>query len=141
MARKPMGKYRLRELRTVLLMIDLYEKHHRADAESDDRYRQLSAYATNRLERCQFGEDKPACKHCPIHCYQPAKREQIRAIMRWSGPRMLLHHPILAIRHLIDDHRPVPVHSPRQEVAVRTRQPSTTPSDNDIKKAADAAFL
>ncbi len=61
MARKPMGKYRLRELRTVLLMIDLYEKHHPAEVEYGDHYQQLSAYATNRLERCQFGEEKPAC--------------------------------------------------------------------------------
>ncbi len=46
MARKPMGKYRLRELCTVLLMIDLYEKHHPAEVEYGDRYQQLSAYAT-----------------------------------------------------------------------------------------------
>lgn len=134
MARQPMGKYRLRELRTVLLMIDLYEKHHPADEKDSDRYQQLSAYATNRLERCQFGEEKPACKHCPIHCYQPARREQIRAIMRWSGPRMLLHHPILAIRHLIDDHRPVPAHTPRQETAARVRQPQAASSHHSIKK-------
>lgn len=134
MARKPMGQYRLRELRTVLLMIDLYEKHHPADVENADRYQQLSAYATNRLERCQFGEEKPACKHCPIHCYQPAKREQIRAIMRWSGPRMLLHHPILAIRHLIDDHRPVPAHTPPQASTTRVHQPQTVSPDNGIKK-------
>lgn len=134
MARKPMGTYRQRELRTVLLMIDLYEKHHPVDSVDDERYRQLSVYATNRLERCQFGEEKPACKHCPIHCYQPAKREEIRAIMRWSGPRMLLHHPILAIRHLIDDHRPVPEHASRQETATRTRQQQATLSDRDIKK-------
>lgn len=141
MARQPMGKYRLQELRTVLLMIDLYEKHHPTEVEEGDRYQQLSAYATNRLERCQFGEEKPACKHCPIHCYQPARREQIRAIMRWSGPRMLLHHSILAIRHLIDDHRPVPEHRPRQETTTRVRQPQTTSLDQGIKKAADAAFL
>ena len=129
MARKPMGKHRQRERHTVLLMIDLYEKHHPVDIENDQRYRQLAAYATNRLERCQFGEEKPACKHCPIHCYQPAKREEIRAIMRWSGPRMLLHHPILAIRHLIDDHRPVPAHTPRQETPPRDARPI-----QDVKK-------
>ncbi|MGL9720960.1 nitrous oxide-stimulated promoter family protein [Symbiopectobacterium sp.] len=134
MARKPMGKYRLRELRTVLLMIDLYEKHHPTEMENDDRYQQLSAYATNRLERCQFGEEKPACKHCPIHCYQPAKREQIRAIMRWSGPRMLLHHPILAIRHLIDDHRPVPAYTPRQAPTARVHQSQKASPDQGIKK-------
>ncbi|KHT23512.1 hypothetical protein RC96_02170 [Pectobacterium carotovorum subsp. carotovorum] len=99
-------------------MIELYEKHH---PETDDnaQYKDLFNYAIKRLERCQFGEDKPACKHCPIHCYQPARREAIKAIMRWSGPRMLLRHPILAIRHLIDDHRPVPDY-PKKETAPKT---------------------
>ena len=27
-------------------------------------------------------------------------REQIRTVMRWSGPRMLFVHPVLAIRHM-----------------------------------------
>ena len=32
----------------------------------------------------------------------------MKQIMRWAGPRMLIYHPILAIRHLIDDKKPVP---------------------------------
>ena len=43
-----------------------------------------------------------------MHCYQPAKREEMKQIMRWAGPRMLWRHPILTVRHLIDDKRPVP---------------------------------
>ncbi|WP_420213628.1 nitrous oxide-stimulated promoter family protein, partial [Klebsiella pneumoniae] len=42
------------------------------------------------------------CKQCPVHCYQPAKREEMKQIMRWAGPRMLWRHPILTIRHLLD---------------------------------------
>lgn len=62
----------------------------------------LLDYALQRLERCRFGEDKPSCTRCPVHCYKPAMREQIRQVMRYSGPRMLLHNPIMAIRHLWD---------------------------------------
>lgn len=62
----------------------------------------LLDYAHKRLERCRFGEDKPSCTRCPVHCYKPAMREQIRQVMRYSGPRMLLHNPIMAIRHLWD---------------------------------------
>ncbi len=29
-------------------------------------------------------------------------REKIRAIMRFSGPRMMFHHPVAAVRHLIE---------------------------------------
>lgn len=47
-------------------------------------------------------------KQCPVHCYQPAKREEMKQIMRWAGPRMLWRHPILTVRHLVDDRRPVP---------------------------------
>ena len=32
-------------------------------------------------------------------------REKIRAVMRFSGPRMLLYHPVLAVRHLIEQQR------------------------------------
>jgi hypothetical protein len=35
-------------------------------------------------------------------CYTPDMRERIRAVMRFSGPRMLLHHPWLALMHLVD---------------------------------------
>ena len=28
-------------------------------------------------------------------------REQIRAVMRWAGPRMLPVHPVLSIKHVI----------------------------------------
>ena len=62
----------------------------------------LLDYAHQRLEHCKFGEDKPSCTRCPVHCYKPAMREQIRQVMRYSGPRMLLHDPIMAIRHLWD---------------------------------------
>ena len=62
----------------------------------------LLDYAHKRLDHCKFGEDKPSCTRCPVHCYKPALREQIRQVMRYSGPRMLLHDPIMAIRHLWD---------------------------------------
>ncbi|KAA9001740.1 nitrous oxide-stimulated promoter family protein [Affinibrenneria salicis] len=108
MRNSPPGKRRRRELTTVGLMIELYQQAHPTPAGDDQHYALLLQYAQKRLEKCYFGEQKPACKNCPIHCYQPARRAAIKIIMRWAGPRMLLHHPILAIRHLIDDRRPAP---------------------------------
>jgi hypothetical protein len=35
-------------------------------------------------------------------------RKQIQLIMKWSGPRMLWHHPWLALRHLLDSRRKAP---------------------------------
>ncbi len=61
---------------------------------------ELLDYARGRLDRCPYGEAKPACNQCPIHCYQPARRERMREVMRYAGPRMLLRHPWLALVHL-----------------------------------------
>lgn len=103
-----------RECDTVSKMIVLYCKtHHKAQNDQlCDACQGLKAYAHQRIERCPFGEGKPTCAKCPIHCYQPDRREQIRQVMRFSGPRMLLHHPILAIRHLLNSLRKPPARKP-----------------------------
>jgi predicted amidophosphoribosyltransferase len=95
-----------RERRTIEAMIRLYcERVHSTNnglcAECDD----LRAFAELRLSKCPFQEEKPTCASCPIHCYKPDRREQIRAVMRYSGPRMMLKHPILAVRHMLDGRR------------------------------------
>lgn len=91
-----------REKRVVARMIDLYCRKNLKVAELPEEYRELLSYAHKRLEGCKFGEAKPACKRCPIHCYKPSMRDKIRAVMRWAGPRMLLYNPIAAIRHLLN---------------------------------------
>jgi len=97
-----------REKKTIRHMIALYERACPNAVNSPEHYAGLNAYAEKRLDKCVFGEEKPACKQCPVHCYQPAKREEMKQIMRWAGPRMLWRHPILTVQHLIDDKRPVP---------------------------------
>jgi hypothetical protein len=62
----------------------------------------LADYALARLDACPFQEDKTTCARCPVHCYRPAMRERIRAVMRYAGPRLLYRHPVLAIQHLLD---------------------------------------
>lgn len=58
-------------------------------------------YAHQRLENCVFGDGKPACAKCPVHCYKPEMRAKIRTIMRFSGPLMPLAHPVDTLRHYI----------------------------------------
>ena len=99
-----------RESNTIKQMIEMYccENH------SSDRLcaqcSTLLEYALQRLEKCPFQEGKTTCAQCPIHCYTLDKREQIRTIMRYSGPRMMYKHPIAAIWHLIDQRRKEPVY-------------------------------
>lgn len=68
----------------------------------------LFEYASYRLARCPYGEEKPTCVKCPIHCYGRDKREMMQEVMRYAGPRMLFRHPVLAIRHLMDGKKEVP---------------------------------
>lgn len=90
------------EKRVVEQMVELYCKHKLGMLAIDDEHKALIAYAHKRLDGCKFGDDKPACKRCPIHCYKPTMRAEMRAIMRWAGPRMIIYNPIAAIKHLFN---------------------------------------
>jgi len=82
-------------------MVRLYcAEQHRSAGGLCESCEALLDYSHQRLDRCPYGEHKPACNQCPIHCYQPARREAMRDVMRLAGPRMLLRHPWLAIVHL-----------------------------------------
>ena len=89
------------EKETISLMLALYchDKHGQIKELCED-CRQLEVYAHQRLEHCQFMPEKPVCAKCPVHCYQPHYRQQIREVMRYAGPRMLTRAPGAAIRHL-----------------------------------------
>jgi len=101
---------RARELRTIEAMMRLYCRGHRHRCEGGARLcaecGALFEYATRRLERCVFGDAKPTCANCIVHCYTPEMREQVRVMMRWAGPRMMFRHPILGILHKLDGRRP-----------------------------------
>ncbi len=90
-----------REKKTVSKMIRIYcrSKHGLLRMLCSD-CAQLEAYAHARLERCPFGEAKPVCHKCAVHCYRAEHRQKIREVMRFSGPRMLLHHPVDALQYL-----------------------------------------
>jgi len=62
--------------------------------------RRLLAHALVKRSRCPL-EPKPACKHCPEHCYQPTYRKQIREVMKYSGRRLVLSGRLDYLWHLI----------------------------------------
>ena len=63
----------------------------------------VDQYAQQRLDKCPFGDEKSSCEDCTIHCYKSDMREKMREIMRFSGPRMILYHPIDAVIHILKD--------------------------------------
>ena len=89
------------EKTTVELMINLYCRKKHDQKSLCIECKALKNYAMKRLDKCPFGDEKPACKDCKIHCYQAEQREQIRQIMRFSGPRMLIYYPFEYLRHKI----------------------------------------
>jgi hypothetical protein len=98
-----------REQRTIEAMLHIYCRHHHAARGTlcGDCSRLLD-YARRRLATCPFQEAKPACSHCEVHCYSNAMRAQVRTVMRFAGPRMLLRHPLLGLWHMRDSRRPSP---------------------------------
>lgn len=103
---KKIEKKRQKEQYVVEEMIRLYcRRHHQKEfgeaKELCPACQALLEYARQRSQKCPFMEEKTFCANCRVHCYKPEMREEIRKVMRYVGPRMLLHHPLLAIWHLI----------------------------------------
>jgi Nitrous oxide-stimulated promoter len=100
---------RKQERKTIEAMIALYcRRQHASGGDLCPECAALADYARQRLEKCPFGDQKPTCATCPIHCYKPACRAQVREVMRYAGPRLLLRRPVLTIRHLLVERTAAP---------------------------------
>lgn len=92
-----------REKKTIDVMVRIYcHDHHKISDDLCADCLALQGYAHDRLDTCPFNDEKPACNKCTVHCYSPKMRAQAREVMRYSGPRMLLRHPLLSLLHLLD---------------------------------------
>jgi hypothetical protein len=105
----------IREHRTIEAMVRLFCRgRHGSRAGLCPDCAELLTYAHRRIDACPHGEDKPSCGVCTIRCYgassalgsqRAVMRERILAVMRWSGPRMALHHPWMTVMHMLDRYR------------------------------------
>ncbi|MGY5880885.1 MAG: nitrous oxide-stimulated promoter family protein [Candidatus Thorarchaeota archaeon] len=98
-----------KEKATVEKLIRLYceKKHNSSEDLLCAECQSLLEYSNQRLDTCQFGEDKSSCRKCPVHCYRPTMRSEIRNVMRFSGPRIVFRAPAIWIRHKIHDREDV----------------------------------
>jgi hypothetical protein len=104
-----------REKKTIHAMLGIYcRAKHGAKADLCAECQALLAYAEERIVKCPFLPEKPTCAKCPVHCYTPARREEIRRVMRYAGPRMLLSHPFLTLTHSLDEALIKPTPLPRR---------------------------
>jgi hypothetical protein len=109
-----------RDLKTLVLFIHVYCRHRHADEvkrlvklQSHDvqeiagkvvalcpQCTQLLAHALIKRSNCPM-DPKPACKHCPCHCYRKDYRAQIREVMKFSGRHLLLSGRLDYLLHLL----------------------------------------
>jgi hypothetical protein len=98
-----------REIKTVGIMLDMYCRHHHQSDKPCESCQELFDYARQRALKCPLGEDKPVCAKCQIHCYKPEMKAKIKEVMKFSGPKMISVHPVLAIRHFIAARKGAPM--------------------------------
>ena len=84
------GSKRRKETQVVRLMIELYcrGRHGTPKGRLCPECQALAEYAAQRVAHCPHMEIKTFCSNCKTH--------------RYSGPRMLLHHPVMAVRHVVE---------------------------------------
>jgi hypothetical protein len=112
----PIPRVIAREKKTVQAMVRIYCADHHGGGALCESCRGLLDYSHQRLDHCPYGEEKPTCKECPVHCYKPDRRAEMRDVMRYAGPRMLWRHPWLAVVHLWQERvRKSPGRPPRRD--------------------------
>jgi hypothetical protein len=115
-----MDKELRRDLKTLVRFVETYCRHKHPDAGKEpvrlkphdvEAIRgkpvplchdctKLLAHAFVKRANCPF-EPKPACKHCPDHCYHPTYRRQIREVMKFAGRKLVLSGRLDYLIHLI----------------------------------------
>lgn len=107
-------KKREKEIKIISLMVRIYcrgNKHTcyknglfsvfgEAETILCEECTKLLEYAIDRTKKCPFMETKTFCSNCKVHCYNKPEREKIKRVMRYAGPRLILYHPVLIIKHL-----------------------------------------
>ena len=95
---------RQKEIMLVSQMIKLYCHNNHTNQngkELCDECQELIEYACERSEKCRFMKNKTFCSNCRIQCYSPEMKKRIQKVMRYSGPRIIIYHPLLCLRHVI----------------------------------------
>ena len=99
------GSKRQKEKEVVEQMIRLYCRGNHHTKELCAECAALLSYANARVDHCPFMETKTFCSNCKVHCYKPDMREKIARVMRFSGPKMVFYHPVIAFSHLAETKR------------------------------------
>jgi hypothetical protein len=115
-----MDKPLQRDLKTLARFIDIYCSHKHPECEKQmttlrthdvaallggpiflcPECTKLLTHAFVKRTHCPM-DPKPACKHCPNHCYHPTYRAQIREVMKFSGRKLVMSGRLDLLVHLL----------------------------------------
>lgn len=93
------------EKKTIESMIDIYCKNKHFKKDRTTKYSrcpicaEMGTYAIHKIDTCKFKSSKPVCSKCSVKCYNSEHRDNIRQVMRYAGPRIILYHPLLLVRY------------------------------------------
>ena len=59
----------------------------------------LLATIFKKMSRCRYGITKPICDRCDNMCFGDANNKKFLEIMDASGKKMLMKHPVTAVKH------------------------------------------
>lgn len=91
-----------REKVIVSKMIEIYCRNkHKSEEILCDECEDIKKYSISKVTNCRYAINKPVCKNCNTHCYNPVMRDRIVKVMRYSGPRMLFYHPMDTFYYMI----------------------------------------
>ncbi len=97
---KNVEKKREHEKKVVTTMICLYCRGNHGTKKPCLECEELIKYACFRTDKCPRMATKTFCSQCPSKCYKPDMMDRITKVMRYSGPRLMLHHPIMVMKHI-----------------------------------------
>ncbi len=109
-----------KDLETLARFINIYCTHRHASADKTEttlKTHDVEAIAGGPITLCSGCQKllahafvkrtvcpmhpKPACKHCPSHCYHPKYRQQIQEVMQYSGRRLIFSGRLDYLYHLL----------------------------------------
>lgn len=85
---------------TEMIYFYCHHKHKTTSGQLCSHCANLLKYAINKCDHCPFMANKTFCSNCKVHCYSETMRMAIKQVMRYSGPRMIIRHPIMVIKHI-----------------------------------------
>ncbi len=92
---------RQQEAHTVACMIQIYCRGRHRKKQLCPSCQELLEITRLHLSECPPEDDRPFFSSHTIQCFKPEQREEIEQMLGYSGPRLLWHHPMIAIRYMV----------------------------------------